>query len=144
LQSTANATNFATFLTTDCGACYTKSSTAKYCYNSFTENEYCCSSNDTSNVNCIESTNITCSPTTGSINDFYYTYCKGAVKPTDCGVHNLDLTDTADGNWRTVNVNYFPAFTLVNSTAKQYRACYYTISVPDYTWRAGGSLKLYA
>ena len=125
-------------MTTDCGACLNSSSTAFYCYNSYSYQEYCC--NDKSIAACQSSSTITCSPTRASGGELAYTYCKGASSPAGCNQTSLSLT--ASGSWQTVQVNNFPAYVTVSNT-KSYKACYYTIAPADYKFKEGATIKLF-
>jgi hypothetical protein len=124
--------------TNDCGSCLSKSTTAKYCYNSKTNVEWCCNPSDTSS-SCTASDDNVCSPTREKSGDLAYTYCKGAADPTQCGVNSLELM--ASNTYKTVTRTSFPAYVTV-SNQKSYLACYYHIKPEEYKWKDGASIKM--
>jgi hypothetical protein len=69
----------------------------------------------------------------------FFTYCKGSAAYSDCGSTDL----TARGTWQSLDLASLPYYTWTNSTAKQYKACYYTISVDDYTYMDGSKINMY-
>ena len=117
----------------DCNSCYTKSSTARYCLSASNE-QYCCSSNDTA---C--GANSTCTGSRTSAVNFFYTYCKGASDPLTCGVDALDLV--ADATVRKVTVTSLPSY-VTTSRSPNYLACYYHVKGDDYTWKSGAKIKV--
>jgi hypothetical protein len=91
----------------------------------------------------MESDSVICSPKIKDAGDMFYTYCKGAAQPTECGATQLDIKSSSTlGTVKVANLPYYTTSTSTG-TARQYKACYYRLSVNDFEWKTGAKLNIW-